>query len=181
MNSPSGSFACLLLLLFIVYGCNEQNATLSSSEIQQIEADIIKVSEKHASDLVKLDHKEVMKFYARNHIVFGDGFYWGDYETIDSIWTNFIGAMKVMDRWKLRNHKIHVYSKDAASYLVEFDNERINKWDDTTKVVGCFSYGMQKINGEWKAVTTHVSHIYDMNDTTRTKKWWYGYSPGVRK
>lgn len=85
-----------------------------------------------------------------------------------------------MDRWNLRNHKIHVFSRDAASYLVEFDNERVNKLGDTTKVIGCFSYGMQRIDGEWKAVTTHVSHIYNMNDTTRTEKWWYGFSPGVR-
>jgi hypothetical protein len=36
---------------------------------------------------------------------------------------------------------------------------------------------MQKIEGEWKAVTGHVTHI---PERTNDEKWWSRYSPSIR-
>jgi hypothetical protein len=172
------------MLTLILAGCGQQEGKLSAEEITQIKNDIIKSSEKHAQDLVNLDYKEVMKFYGdvEDHILFGDGFYWGDYLSVDGIWRDFTGGVKKMMKWDLKNHKIHVFSKSAASYLVEFDNERIEGSGDTTKVTGCFSYGMQKIDGRWKAVTGHVTHNYKQGyGANGDKNWWKYYSPKQRK
>jgi len=155
---------------------------LSTAEIAQIKEDIIKRSEKHASDLENLDYKSVMTFYANvdDFFAFGDGYYWGDYQTVDGIWNDILGkgGWKKMLKWDLKNHKVHVFSKYAASYLVEFDHEHILANGDTARSSGCFAYGMQKIDGDWKAVTGHVSHIPERSDD---EKWWSQYSPANRK
>jgi len=171
---------CLyLLIVVLVISCSQQSGKLSNNEIEQIKNEIIARSEKQAHDLENLDYKSVMMFYAKDLIVFGDGYYWGDYLTMDGIWKDILGegGWKKMLKWDLQNHKIHVYSKNAASYLVEFDHEHLNKKGDTIRSSGCFTYGMQKINGEWKAVTVHVSHI---PFRTKEDKWWSKYSPSRR-
>ena len=169
------SFLTIILLI----GCSQQPGQLSGDEIENIKNEIIKQSEKHASDLKNHDYPSVMTFYAKDLIVFGDGYYWGDYLTMDGIWKNILGenGWKKILKWDLQNHKIHVYSKNAASYLVEFDHEHINEKGDTIISSGCFTYGMQKINGEWKAVTVHVSHT---PFRTTEDKWWTKYSPSKR-
>src|SRR6266540_4650946 len=172
------------LFALFLFGCHQQEEKLSADEIAQIKGDIIKRSEKHAKDLVNLDYKAVMTFYgnADDFTIFGDNDYWGDYITIDQIWKDFTGGVKKMMKWDLKNHKVHVFSKNAASYLVEFDNERIEGNGDTTKVTGCVSYGMQKINGDWKAVTMLITHNYKEGYDPRTdKNWWKAYSPEQRK
>jgi hypothetical protein len=168
-----------VFVAFMVFSCNQKSEQLSSDEIEQIKSDIINRSEKHASDLENHDHKSVMTFYSKDLIVFGDGYYWGDYLTIDGIWKDILGeaGWKKVLKWDLQNHKIHVFSKDAASYLVEFDHEHLDLNSDTIRSSGCFTYGMQKINGEWKAVTAHVSHI---PFRTEEDKWWSVYSPSKR-
>jgi ketosteroid isomerase-like protein len=163
----------------VINSCRQKDGTLSTSEITQIKNDIITRSEKHASDLENLDHKSVMTFYAKDLIVFGDGYYWGDYLTMDGIWKDILGegGWKKMLKWDLQNHKIYVFSKSAASYLVEFDHEHLDSKGDTIRSSGCFTYGMQKIGSEWKAATAHVSHIpFRTNDA----KWWSIYSPENR-
>ena len=164
---------------FLMLGCNQQATILSTEEIGKIENEIIVRSEKHASDLENLDHKSVMTFYADDLIVFGDGYYWGDYLTMDGVWKDILGegGWKKMLKWDLQNHKVHVLSKDAASYLVEFDHAHLTGRGDTVRSSGCFSYGMQRIKGEWKAVTVHVSHI---PVRTTDDKWWSEYSPSKR-
>lgn len=169
------------LFVLSLFSCNQEVEKLSAEEIAQIKSEIIKRSEKHASDLGNLDYKSVMTFYAntRDFIVFGDGYYWGDYLTLDRIWSDLLErGWKKMLKWELNNHQIHVFSKDAASYLVEFDHEQIEATGDTVRSSGCFTYGMQKINGDWKAVTAHVSHI---PNRTNDAKWWSKYSPENRK
>ncbi len=172
-------YLLVLLALFAIPGCNQQPHKLSAEEIAQIERDIIARSEKHASDLENLDHKSVMTFYAEDFILFGDGYYWGDYLTIDGVWRGILGegGWKKMLKWDLQNHKVHVFSRDAASYLVEFDHEHLIDNGDTVRSSGNFSYGMQRIDGEWKAVTAHVSHI---PSRTNDDKWWSVYSPSKR-
>ena len=165
----------------ILFSCRQKEENLSAEEISQVKTDIIRMSEKHASDLEKLDYSSVMRFYADTPglIVFGDGYYWGDYLTMAGIWNEILGegGWKKMLKWDLQNHKVHVFSKTAASYLVEFDHEHLDDKGDTIRSSGCFTYGMQKIGDEWKAVTAHVSHIpFRTNDD----KWWSKHSPGKR-
>ncbi len=170
----------LFLLVLSSFSCSQKEEKLSAAEIAKIKNEIINRSEKHASDLENMDYKSVMTFYANTEdfIVFGDGYYWGDYLTMDGIWKDIlVGGWKKMLKWDLKNHKVHVFSKDAASYLVEFDHEHLDDNGDTIRSSGCFTYGMQKIDGEWKAVTAHVSHIpFRTNDD----KWWSKYSPENR-
>ena len=172
----------LFLFVLSLFSCSQHQEKLSAAEIAQIKSEIIKRSEKHASDLENLDYKSVMTFYANteNFIVFGDGYYWGDYLTMDGVWKDLLGerGWKKMLKWDLKNHKVYVFSKDAASYLVEFDHAHIDANGDTARSSGCFTYGMQKIDGEWKAVTAHVSHI---PERTNDEKWWSQYSPENRK
>lgn len=178
-----------LLLVFILLVCGQQcfcqqKKQLSDAEITQIKSDIIKRSEKLTQALRDLDYKGIMSFYADtdDFVVFGDGYYWGDYKTIDGIWKDFTTYVQKMLKWDLYNPKIHVFSKDVASCLVEFYNERIEYGGDTTKGHGCLSFAMQKINGDWKAVTMHVTHNYNVYDSTgAVRKWWLDYSPENRK
>ena len=171
----------LCLSILVLSECSQKEKKLSIAEIAQIKADIIKRSEKHASDLENLDYKSVMTFYAntQDFIVFGDGYYWGDYLTMDGVWKGILGkgGWKKMLKWDIKNHKIHVFSREAASYLVEFDHEHLQPNGDTARSSGCFTYGMQKIEDEWKAITIHVTHI---PERTNGEKWWSRYSPENR-
>jgi len=173
-------YLSIVLPVFLMLGCNQQSTILSTDEIGKIENEIIMRSEKHASDLENLNYRSVMSFYSKDLIVFGDGYYWGDYQTVDGIWNDILGkgGWKKMLKWDLKNHKVHVFSRYAASYLVEFDHEHILANGDTARSSGCFAYGMQKIDGDWKAVTGHVSHIPERSDD---EKWWSQYSPANRK
>lgn len=114
-----------------------------------------------------------MTFYANkpDFVVFGDGYYWGDYLTIDGLWKDILGkyGWKKMLKWDLKNHKVYVFSRDAASYLVEFDHEHLAANGDTVRSSVCFTYGMQKIDGDWKAATANVSYI---PQRTSDEKWW---------
>lgn len=186
----------LFLTILIIFSYSQQEPQMTAEEIDIIKEDIIALSEKHAQGLENMDHKEVMKFYAdvEDFIIFGDGYYWGDYLTMDGMWKGFLepsGEKKVI-KWDLSNHKIHVHSQDAASYLVEFDHARTGSKGDTTFVTGCFSYGMQKIEGQWKAVTVHVTHNYKPGygyeraqpgfyAKERGLDWWSYYSPEERE
>lgn len=103
-----------------------------------------------------------MPYYinSEEYVLFGDGSYWGGYETVDETWKSFTAVVDTMLSWDLNNHHVYLFSREAASYLVEFDNVRVEANGDTTKVNGCFSYGMQKIDGDWKVATIHVTHNY---------------------
>ena len=164
----------VLLVSLCLISCDQQkkHEGLSSNERSQIKEEIIESYEKHINDLKNLDYEEVMKYYANidDHILFGDGSEWGDFTTVDAIWKSFCTQeVKSILKWDLSNHQVHAFSRDAASYLVQFDNERIQTNGDTTKVTGCFSYGMQKIDDNWKVVTTHVSHNYKEGYDPRVK------------
>ncbi len=167
------------LFLLAILSCSHKPDPLTASEIEQIKNEIIQRSEKHASDLENMDHKSVMTFYSKDHIFFGDGYYWGDYLTVDGVWNQCLGdgGWKKMLYWNLQNHKVHVFNKDAASYLVEFDHKHLEQNGDTVGSSGCFTYGMERINGEWKAVTGHVTHI---PERTSEQKWWSKYAPSNR-
>ena len=169
----------IFLAVILMLGCSQQSKELSIDEIEQIKNEIITRSEKHASDLENMDYESVMTFYSKDLIMFGDGYYWGDYLTADGVWKDILGegGWEEMLKWDLQNHKIHLHSRDAASYLVEFDHEHLVENGDTIRSSGSFTYGMQKIDGEWKAVTAHVTHIPVRTDD---EKWWSKYSPSNR-
>ncbi len=166
----------ILIVFLVLVGCSQQSEQISTDEIEQIKNDIIMRSEKHAADLENMDFNSVMTFYSKDLIGYGDGYYWGDYMTTYGIWQDILekGGWKKILKWDLQNHKIHVFSKEAASYMVEFDHEHLVENGDTIRSSGCFTYGMQKFDGEWKAVTAHVSHIPMRTDN---EKWWSKYSP----
>jgi hypothetical protein len=173
----------LYLVLSMFFVCCSTHE-LSEKEVEKVKNEIMRRADEHAQDLVNLDHRAIMTFYAdvNDFIVFGDGYYWGDYKTIESVWKDFTTGVRRVIKWELHNPKIHVFSEDVASCLVEFYHERINAQGDTTKGHGCFSYSMQKINGDWKAVTMHVTHNYDLFDSTGSlRKWWLKHSPENRK
>ncbi|MFW6371166.1 MAG: nuclear transport factor 2 family protein [Bacteroidota bacterium] len=162
------------LIISLVFSCSEPSDHLTSDETDKIKKQIIERSEKHASDLENMDFESVMTFYSENLIFFGDGYYWGDYKTADGLWKDILeGGWKDILYWDLQNHKIHVFSKNAASYLVEFDHKHLEQNGDTVGSSGCFTYGMEKIDGEWKAVTGHVTHI---PERTNDEKWWSKYA-----
>ncbi len=159
-----------------------QDSQLSKEEIDEIKSEIIARAEKQAIDLNKLDYEEIMTFYADvdDFIVFGDGYYWGDYITIDLLWKGFTTNIKE-NSWEFLNPKIHVFTKDVASLLVEFNHERIQN-GEAKGGHGCFSFGLQKINGDWKVVTMHVTHNYDVfNENGEVRKWWKNLTPENRK
>jgi hypothetical protein len=175
----------LILSLFILPSWSQEMQKLSPKEIEQIKNEIIKGAVKHSQDLVNLDYKAVMKFYANveDFALFGDGEYWGDYITIDQIWKSFTSWVKKIMKWDFKNHHVYVFSNKAASYLAEYDNERVDGSGDTTKVTGSFAFGLQKFNGQWKAVTVNVTHNYKpgYGFERHDKIWWRKYSPDGRK
>lgn len=78
-----------------------------------------------------------MNYYVNeDYIVFGDGKYWGDYNTVDDIWGSALPAWKAIMKWELKNHKVHVFSREAAIDYVEWEHERIEEKGDTTKAFG---------------------------------------------
>lgn len=81
----------VLLIAGLTFSCNQQADPLTDNEIEEIKKEIIERSEKHANDLENLDFESVMTFYAKDLIVFGDGYYWGDYLTMDGIWKDILG------------------------------------------------------------------------------------------
>ncbi|SDM00757.1 hypothetical protein SAMN04488514_10495 [Kriegella aquimaris] len=61
-----------------------------------------------------------------------------------------------MLKWDLKNHKIYVFSEDAPSYLVEFNNERVEKLEPLKNRL--FHLWNEKIEDHWKAVTVYITH-----------------------
>ena len=151
----------VLLIPLAIFSCNQKNNVLSNEEKSQIKKEIMETYEKHAEALKNRSHKDVMKFYAdvEDHVLFGDGHYWGDYKTIDEIWKAFDGKGRDLKN-EFDKQNVYVFSDRAAMYFLEFYNERIEVNGDTTKVQGCFSYGMEKFPEGWKIIGSHVTHNY---------------------
>lgn len=154
----SMKFSLLPLLVILFLSC--KNRTESSSEAKS-KSEITLMYQSHIKDLKNLNHTALMTHYAdvEDHILFGDGEYWGDYETVNNIWKNFIGDTREILKWNLSNEHLHLLSENSASYLMEYYNERITKSGDTLKVRGSVGYGLKKINDNWCIVTTNVSHF----------------------
>lgn len=182
-------------LILIIIGCNGNEEVLVPEEIARIQSEIIQQSEKNGRDLLNKDFNQVMGFYANdtNFFLFGDGYYWGDHETVREIWKGFLGdSDREMLRWDLKNHKVKVSSTNTASYLVEYYSERIEPNGDTIKVKGSLSYGMERINQKWKAVTMNITHNYQagygheqfyagFDAEKNNRNWWKAFSPEQRK
>ena len=75
-----------------------------------------------------------------------------------------------MIKWDLDNHQVFIHSRNAASYLVEFENWRIEGKGDTTKVHGSFSFGMQRYPDGCKAATQNVTHHYTAGPDVKDSK-----------
>ncbi|MCM8568555.1 LptF/LptG family permease [Gramella jeungdoensis] len=173
----------LPVLLFGQLIMFSQNENLTEKEVEQIKKEIIQRAEKQATDLQNLDYEQIMTFYADvdDFIVYGDGYYWGDYITIDRLWKSFTKNVKE-NTWTFSNPKIHVFNKDVASLLVEFDHHRTHPNGAKRGGHGCFSFGLQKIESDWKVVTMHVTHNYDVFDENgEIRKWWINLMPENRE
>ena len=153
-----------LSFVFLQMACTEKKDTLSEKEKEQIKNEVIDSYKKHIEDLKRLDYNSLMSYFVNdgNEALFVDGKYWGGYKKIDAIWKDFCEKVDTIIYWNLSNHHVYPLSKDAASYLVEFDNLRIEKDGDTIMGPGSFSLGMQKINGSWKIATADATHNYTM-------------------
>lgn len=150
---------CTCFVLMV--SCNQAEEPISEGEKEQIKAEVIASIEKHVEDIISQDYDEVMKFYVKeNYILFGDGNYWGDYATVDNIWRTWLPKWKVITQWNLKNHKVHVFSRDAAIDYVEWEHERIEENGDTTKAYGFWAWGMERYPEGWKSVSTAIDHRY---------------------
>ncbi|MEJ8818578.1 nuclear transport factor 2 family protein [Lacibacter sp. H407] len=151
-----------LVLFTLIVGCRETSNSLSEAEKKEIKAKIIESYKKHIEDLKRLDYNALMPYYVNNEdqAVFVDGKYWGGYEIIEKVWRDFCENTDTIIYWNLSNSHVYPFSKEAASFLVEFDNLRIHKNGDTVMGPGSFALGMQKINGNWKITTVHATHNY---------------------
>ena len=148
----------MILLGIIFFGaCNER---LEQSQEIDLKKEIFEMYQSHIEALTNLDHARLMSHYEDeyDHVLFGDGEYWGKYQTVDAIWKGFIQDTKEILEWNISNEHVNLLSDSSASYLMEFYNVRINKLEDTLKVRGSVSYGLKKLDGIWKIVTTNVSH-----------------------
>ena len=157
---PLDLYSAFVLFALALISCQVAEEPLTIEEKENIKKEIIEAYDGHIEDLMNLDYEEMMKFYPKEHIIYGDGEYWGDYDKIDEIWRGFTSSVQVMLRWDVDNHQIFLHNRNAASYLVEFINWRIEENGDTTKVHGSFSFGMQHYPDGWKAVTQNVTHHY---------------------
>jgi len=148
----------IILGLFLIVSCQKQIEKTAKTDQKTA---ISKMYRIHVEDLKNLDHAKLMTHYADvdDHILFGDGEYWGNYQTVNDIWKNFIGDTKEILIWNLSNEHINLLSDNSASYLMEYYNERIDNKGDTLKVRGSAGYGLRKIENKWRIVTTNVSHI----------------------
>ena len=148
----------ILVGILVLIGCKEQNAELLTVALQN---EISEMYDRHIEDLKNLDHPKLMTHYldADDHVLFGDGEYWGNYQTVNDIWKRFIGDTREILIWSLSEEHITLLSNDSASYLMEYYNERINNEGDTLKVRGSVGYGLRKVESKWRIVTTNVSHF----------------------
>lgn len=148
-------YFCLVLV-----SCNNQTDSTNSFDSDAAREEIIEMYNLHLVDLGNLDHEGTMTHYAKgeDHILFGDGKYWGDYETVSKIWKNFIYDTKQIITWDISEQHINLLSESSASYLMEFYQERIKVNGDTAKVKGSVAYGLVKGNSGWKIATTNITH-----------------------
>jgi hypothetical protein len=166
IKSELSMFAFLILFA----SCNSAEKPLNSKEKEQVKSEVIASLEKHVGDIVNMDYDKVMPFYVKeDYVLFGDGKYWGDYSTIDDIWKKCFSSWKVIIKWKMKNHKVHVYSKNSAVDYVEWEHARIGENGDTAKAYGFWVWGMQRFPEGWRSVNAAVDHRYTLLPTTKDK------------
>lgn len=150
--------------------CNQTEKPITSEENEQIKTEVIASVEKHLDDIISQDYQKVMKFYEKeNYVIFGDGAYWGDYTTIDDIWRTWLPRWKAITKWDLKNHKVHVFSRDGAVDFVEWEHERIEEDGDTTKAYGFLVWGMQRYPDGWRSINVAVDHRYTAGPNMENK------------
>lgn len=150
---------CSISILNI--SCNSAENPLTQEDKERIETEVISSIETHVQDIINQDYPDVMKFYVKDdYILFGDGKYWGDYETVDDIWGTWLPRWKKITKWELKNHNVLVLSEDAAIDYVEWIHERIEENGDTTKAYGSWAWAMQKFPEGWKSIGAMIDHRY---------------------
>ena len=161
----------LITWAMLIISCNKTEEHLTPEEKEQIKTEVISSIEKHVEDIISQDYNKVMQFYNKDdYVIYGDGTYWGDYSAIDDIWKTWLPKWQAITKWTAENHKIHVYSRDAAVDIMEWDHERIEEDGDTTRAYGSFVWGMQRFPDGWKSVYMVVDHRYTAGPWPNVKK-----------
>jgi ketosteroid isomerase-like protein len=151
--------SCIFSVLIV--SCNHTDTPLTEEEKELIKIEVINSIENHVQDIINQDYDDVMKFYVEDdYILFGDGTYWSDYETVDDIWGTWLPRWKKITKWELKNHKVHVFSTNAAIDYVEWIHERIEEDGDTTKAYGSWAWAMQKFPEGWRSTGAMIDHRY---------------------
>ena len=157
-------------LFILIISCKPTEKLLNKVEKEQIKTEVISSIENHVDDLISQDYNNVMQFYVKeDYVIFGDGAYWGDYKTVDDIWKTWLPKWKKITKWNLKNHKVHVYSRNAAVDYVEWEHERIEENGDITKAYGFWVWGMQRYEDGWKSVNVAIDHRYTAGPNVKNK------------
>ncbi|GAA4457112.1 hypothetical protein GCM10023189_27330 [Nibrella saemangeumensis] len=160
----------MFVFMTLVVSCDSTEKPLNPKEKEQIKAEVISSIEKHVDDIISRDYNKVMRFYVKDdYVLYGDGTYWGDYATIDSIWKTWLPKWKLITKWKMKNHKVHVYSRNAAVDFVEWEHERIEENGDTTRAYGFWVWEMQRFPDGWKSTSAAVDHRYTAGPNVKNK------------
>lgn len=160
---------CVFLLLSI--SCSHNGSQLTVEEREQIKTEVVASIETHVADIINQDYEKVMEFYVKeNYILFGDGKYWGDYNTVDDIWGTWLPKWQKITEWELKNHKVQVFSRDGAIDYVEWTHERIEEDGDTTKAYGSWAWAMKKFPEGWKSSGAMIDHRYTAGPITRNNE-----------
>ncbi len=160
----------MFAFMTLIMSCNSTEDSLSPKQKEQIKSEVISSIEKHVGDIISQDYNKVMQFYVKDdYVLFGDGTYWGDYKTIDTIWKTWLPKWKAITKWNMKNHKVHVYSINAAVDFVEWEHERIEENGDTTRAYGFWVWGMQRFPDGWKSINAAVDHRYTAGPNVKEK------------
>ena len=160
----------IVVIMITIVSCNSTEKSLTLKEKEQIKTEVISSIEKHVSDIISRDYNKVMQFYVKDdYVLFGDGNFWGDYATIDDIWKTWLPKWQIITKWSMKNHKVHVYSKNAAVDFVEWEHERIEENGDTTRAHGFWVWGMERFPEGWKSVNAAVDHRYTAGPNSEKK------------
>lgn len=151
-----------VIIILILIGCQSNNSQeLSEQEKSKIKNEINNRVDRYFEAVKLLNLEEMYEFWSESEdfIFAGDGRILGG----NKEWTNEMNEFaEITDHfiyWNNKNIKIEVLSQNAASYTMEFDNERIGVSGDTLNTKGAWTYVFKRDKGDWRVIQTNGTHI----------------------